>query len=63
METIAITIKEGGKVTVEVTGVKGRSCTELTRAIENALGAGKQKLTPEYYEKEQVNRQRLGLGG
>ena len=36
-EQITVTIK-GGKVQVAVDGVKGRSCTEITKALRNAIG-------------------------
>jgi len=49
MERIDITIDRVGGVTIEVNGVKGRSCRELTQELEKALaGKANTKLTGEY---------------
>jgi hypothetical protein len=39
MEQHTITIARGGKVKIEVSGIKGSSCQEATRQIERALGS------------------------
>ena len=36
--TIKITIDPQGKTKIEVDGIKGSSCEEITKGIENALG-------------------------
>jgi len=53
MKTIKIKINNtGSSIEVAVDGVKGSSCTDLTKSLENALMGGDptQTLTPEYYE-------------
>ena len=44
---MVITIKDGS-IKVEVEGVKGVRCVELTQAIENLIG----KVDKKYYKKE-----------
>ena len=49
--TIKITIDKLGKTKIEVDGVKGQSCEEITKGIEQALGTvTSRKQTGEYYE-------------
>ena len=53
MKTLKIKVRyDGSQVEVGVDGVKGSSCTDLTKSLENALMSGdpNQTLTPEYYE-------------
>ena len=38
MQEIKITIGEDGKVNLDVSGVKGSACSDLTKSIEKALG-------------------------
>ena len=38
IQEIEITINKQGQVEVHVRGVKGKTCLELTRALEEALG-------------------------
>lgn len=38
MESIEVVIDKAGKVTVEVNGCSGSSCSSLTEGIERALG-------------------------
>jgi hypothetical protein len=50
MESIEVTIDKSGQVKVEVNGCSGKSCSDLTKGIEQALGqvtADEQK--PEYF--------------
>jgi hypothetical protein len=50
MQEVKIVI-ENGVPTVSVNCVKGRSCKDITRALENALGdVEKSSKTPEFYE-------------
>ena len=43
----------GGKSTISVSGIKGKSCTDITKAVEEALGKiEKRNFTDEYKEKE-----------
>jgi len=61
VQEIKITISDGGSVQVGVKGVKGKSCTELTKELEKALGkTASQKLTGEYHLKEEIARIKLG---
>jgi hypothetical protein len=69
METqeIEVFIDKDGQVRIEVRGVKGASCLDLTQALEAALGGEieSREMTPEAYEgtEEEVrDRQRLGQG-
>ena len=51
-QDIEITISPTGEVTFTVKGVKGSSCLEETKFLEEALGGGvlEQEKTSEYYE-------------
>lgn len=50
MATITVTISKTGQVTIDVVGAVGSSCTELTKALEHALGeVVHQDLKPEFY--------------
>lgn len=47
---LQIVISPEGKVQIEVQGVQGPGCTELTRGIEEALGSvEKREYKAEYY--------------
>jgi hypothetical protein len=51
MEQIRITFSPTGETKLEVNGVKGKSCKDLTRAFEKALGTTtKDTETGEFYE-------------
>ena len=53
---IEITINEDGTVSLGVKGVKGQSCTELTKFLEEELGAVvDRKYTSEFYEEDVVH--------
>lgn len=50
---IAITINPDGSVQVETVGVKGKSCVDMVKFLEESLGqATNKKLKPDYYERE-----------
>jgi hypothetical protein len=52
MQEIVITVPLDGDVTIEVNGVKGGGCKELTKNIEKALGTVvSDKPTKEMHEK------------
>ncbi len=52
---IKIVIDQDGSATVGVAGVKGKSCTVISKAIEEALGKTEsRKPTSEMYEAEDV---------
>lgn len=54
LEEIDVFIDKNGQVRVEVRGVKGMSCLDVTKALEAALGGRVQdrQMTPEAYETE-----------
>jgi hypothetical protein len=49
---LEITISPDGEVSVRVKCIKGASCVDETKFLENALGntIESRELTPEYYE-------------
>ena len=53
METITIKFDELGDPQIDVKGIKGKSCKDVTAFLEKGLGKIKEdKLTREFYEKE-----------
>ncbi len=52
LQEIDVVIDPDGQVRIEVRGVKGPSCVDLTRGLEEALGAvvRERELTPEAHE-------------
>ena len=59
MKQIKITISPEGEIKVEVSGVKGKSCTDLTRQLEAALGdTERSKKKPDYFAVAPENRRR-----
>lgn len=54
MSEIIIRINPTGDTTVTVEGIKGISCTDITKALEKALGGDiiSSQNTLEYYEEE-----------
>lgn len=52
LEEIEITIDTNGQVHIQVRGVKGTICLELTKDLEAALGGRveSREMTPEAYE-------------
>ena len=56
MEELIITIKEGN-IQVEVEGVKGARCLELTQALETLLGKiNRRDLKNDFYGQIEVKR-------
>ena len=54
MDKVIITIAPDGTPTINVNGVKGKACKDVTKTVERALGSVvSDKETPEMYEKEQ----------
>ena len=52
MAKVTVTIAPDGTTSIEVEGVKGKGCVELTRDIEKALGSvSKDTKTSEYRER------------
>ena len=52
LQEIDVYIDENGQVRLEVRGVKGQGCLELTKDLEAALGGAveERRLTPEAFE-------------
>jgi hypothetical protein len=66
LQEIEVVIGTDGKVRVQVRGVKGMSCLDLTRDLEQALGGQvvEREMTPEAHETVQIQEQdRLRQGG
>ena len=58
MAEIEIVISADGQVTVEVKGAVGASCTDLTRALEEALGEVEARTCKvEFYEQAEAGEQ------
>jgi uridine kinase len=54
METIRVKIKKNGQAEIKVEGHAGTGCTNLTKALQDALGSTtKSEPTSEYYQQEQ----------
>ena len=52
-QEIEFTIKEDGSIDIAVKGAKGKSCMEVTREIEEALGIiTNRTYTSEYYQQD-----------
>lgn len=49
---VVVKVAADGKVTVSVQGLAGASCTDVTRAVEAALGEKTdEKRTPEFFQR------------
>ena len=55
LQEINVFIEKDGQVRIEVRGVKGKSCLDLTAALEQALGGQieSREMTAESYEAAQ----------
>lgn len=55
MQEIDVFIDKDGKVRIEVRGVKGKACLDITKALEAALGGQveQREMTPEAGEETQ----------
>jgi hypothetical protein len=62
MREIKLTIGQDGKVNIDVAGVKGPACKDLTKSIEVALGKTESvEKKPEFYQQQAAGaKQRLG---
>ena len=55
MKEIVIRVGKDGKINLDVLGVKGGACKDITKALERALGiVEKTETTSEYYEQQQT---------
>ena len=62
-QDLVFSIDGDGNITIEVEGVKGKDCTEITRELEEALGiVVDRNFTAEYYQ-ETEDKVRIKLGG
>ena len=65
-ETVNVIIHPDGKVELQVCGVKGEKCMEVTAALEKALGnIVKREFTSEMYESKvetEVEKEKRKLG-
>jgi hypothetical protein len=60
---IIVRISPDGKTQIEVDGMKGESCTDVTKKLEEALGQTVDtELKNEYYEQEETETESQGLG-
>jgi hypothetical protein len=62
MQEIKLIIGKDGKVNIDVAGVKGSACQDLTKSIEAALGRTESvQKKPEFYQQQSASaKQRLG---
>jgi len=62
-QELEISITPEGEVKIEVKGVKGADCLEVTKDIEEALGVVKNREhTSEYYQQPVEEKQKIKLG-
>jgi hypothetical protein len=63
-QDLEITISATGEVKIEVKGVQGAGCLDLTKNLENALGTVEDRqLKGEYYQENQQQNQQWNQGG
>jgi hypothetical protein len=54
---IEVAVSPSGAVEITVSGCTGPSCTDLTKAIERALGqVTRDRKTPDYYRQQEARR-------
>lgn len=57
---LEISISSDGEVTIQVQGAKGKSCLDITKDLEDALGIVTSRETkPSFYENEEHERVRI----
>jgi Protein of unknown function (DUF2997) len=63
MKEMKIIISKTGQVTIDVEGIKGSGCKNLTKAMEKAFGTTvKDKKKAEFYDEQDVSDNQ-GVGG
>ena len=64
IQEVDIVIDKDGQVHLEVNGVKGTSCLDLTRELELALGGDvtSREMRPEAYDVQQENQDQQWQG-
>lgn len=63
MQEIKIVVGKGGKIIIDVDGIKGSKCSDLTKKLEKAFGKVTDcKKKGEFYQQEtqQYGEQKLG---
>jgi hypothetical protein len=57
IQEIEVYVQPDGSVRIEVSGIKGKKCLDITKALEEALGGQvtARNHTGEFYEQEQQN--------
>ncbi len=58
-EVITVVVDEAGNIELSADGMRGKSCVEKTKWVEEALGLsdGKRKFKPEFHQNETVKQQ------
>jgi len=59
VQEIEVFIDADGNVELQVRGVKGEGCLDLTRQLEESLGGQveRRKMTPEAYQRDSLSNQ------
>ncbi len=64
MQEVTVVILPSGEVKIEVNGVKGGGCLELTEQLEKALGTvSAREMTPEAHQQVEVQQDTHVWGG
>lgn len=64
MQELTVVILPDGQVKIEVNGVKGGGCLELTEQLEKALGTvSSREMTPEAHQQVEVAQDTHVWGG
>lgn len=64
MQELEIAISPSGEVKIEVKGVTGGACLDLTRSLENQLGAVEERqMKSEFYQESEQNQQQWNQEG
>lgn len=58
MAKMNVTIMPNGEVKMQIEGIKGKKCLDLSKGFEEALGeVADRKLTSEYYQEQFAKRE------
>lgn len=63
LQTITVTLPLGGEMSIDMDGVKGKACIDITKSLQEAMGGDvtSQKKKPEYF-KEEIVKEKLKTG-
>lgn len=62
-QEMTVTIGPDGEVEIAVNGVKGKSCIDFTKWLEEELGIVKARThTSEYYQSEVTEQEKIKVG-